>query len=223
MRYLYQYVLLATSLLIFSACGENQSEQEQETAFQDYRNFVTQVERDAGAEFSDTELTELERRAMQQAEGDTTWWRSETAAIQQQYDEHRRRLEPNLQNYDEARQKEIADLEQRYNRASQQQEEKYRDISRRYALRRQLLGMEVETDDFSNVDQRNIADTYQRFVNRVENNKENFDDRDWELIEGWWVTLNNRKRAVEDNLNRSAVSTIEQAQQRYRQVTEITP
>jgi len=223
MRFLFPAILFLGFSLSFSSCSENQTARHREEAFERYRNFVMQVEREAGRKLTDTLAQSRAQQTLQQNPSDSSWWQSEITELQQQYDEQRRRLEPNISHYDTARRKEIDELEQRYNRAYLKQQHAYRQISRRYALRWQLLEIPVEKDDFSHVDAHNIVETYSNFVTQLENKKDNLSAHDWELITGWWLSLNNRKRALENTLSKQALRSLAQLQQQYREIRQYAP
>jgi len=206
--------LLIISLPLLLSCNSEGSEEvtESDTAYTDYENFVTQFEEDT--------LTEVELQAMQQAENDSTSWAEMKAARQQQFEQRRQAVDQNLNEYDEERRNEIQDLGKRYDLANQKQEQKFQEASRRYKLREQLLGIAIRKDDLSDVTPENMASTYQQFVNTVAENGARYEARDWNLIEGWWSSLNSRYRNIENDLSQQTRQDIQQAQSRYKEVRQ---
>ncbi|MFD2515528.1 hypothetical protein ACFSRY_16770 [Pontibacter locisalis] len=210
-------LFFAICLFAFISCTDQEAQQERDQALNDYRNFVTQVEEDAQREYTETEL-----RAMEKAAEDDSRWETESAEVMQKFDDQKRKVVQNIDLYDEAEQQEVRELEERYNRAYQQQKEKYQEVSRRYRLRRDLLGLRVNADDMSSITAEELPATYERFVQNLEPKATELEGREWELVEGWWVALNNRKRALENELSADAKSKIEKASERYRNIRQET-
>ena len=210
-KLLHTLVIAATSLLL--ACNGQQENEENEQAFTEYKTFVTETENRAN-----TELTETEARAMRQSAMDTSLWQKESAELNQDFESRKNRVDANLDSYDEARRKEIADLEQRYNVAVKKQEEKYRNVSRRYRLRSDLLGLPVNADDMSSINAAALPGVYERFVERLNGEAENLEQSDWEMVEGWWLALNNRRNELQGQLNTNATATINRASEKYEEI-----
>ncbi|WP_439883144.1 hypothetical protein ACSX1A_08215 [Pontibacter sp. MBLB2868] len=208
-------IVLVSCLLILASCSDQEAQKERDNAFNDYKDYVTQFETDANRDYTDVEL-----RAMEQAAEDNSKWETESAEVMQQYDERKRKVVQNIDLYDEAQQKEFKELEGRYNNAYQKQKEKYQDVSRRYKLRKDLLGLEISSDDMSSITAADLASTYEHFVQNLESRASQLEGRDWELVEGWWIALNNRRRTLDNELSASAKSTIEQATERYKNIRE---
>jgi hypothetical protein len=206
---------LATLLvaIIIASCSNNESKQESEKAFRDYKDFVTQLEFDAEREYSEAEL-----RAMHQADENDSAWETETAEASRQYDDYKRKVVENLELYNDAEQKEFQELENRYNEAFQKKKSSLEEVSRRYKLREALLGLEVKANDFSNIGAAELPATYERFVQNLDTRATDLKGRDWELVEGWWVALNNRKRTFEDKLSAAEEKTISEATKRYQEI-----
>lgn len=208
-------IFLAVCLLTFISCTDEEAKQERDQALNDYRDFVTQVEEDANREYSEVEL-----RAMEQAAEDNSRWETESAEVMQQYDDRKRKVVQNIDLYDEAEQQEFQELEDRYNKAYEKQKQKYQDVSRRYMLRKDLLGLQISSDDMSTLTAKDLPETYERFVQNLEPKAAELEGRDWELVEGWWVALNNRKRTLEKELSASAKATIDRATEQYKEIRE---
>ncbi|GAB3534756.1 hypothetical protein GCM10027443_22360 [Pontibacter brevis] len=194
--------------MLVSCNTDNNQETETDAAYEDYRTFVTDFEGDS--------LTETEIRAIESETYDSTEWAAMKENMQQQFNQRLQAVNQNQDQYTEEQRREVQDLENRYNRAIERREQQYEEASRRYRLRRDLLGLEIKNDDLSDITQEDLANTYQRFVDRIAENGQQYEGRDWDLIEGWWSSLNTRYRNLQDALSQQARTTIEQAQARYR-------
>ncbi|MBF9253785.1 hypothetical protein I2I11_10810 [Pontibacter sp. 172403-2] len=211
MKHTFLYVcLLLFSASAFTSCSDSGETQQQEPdqALTDYENFVTEFEQDS--------LSEVELRAMQQAESDSLSWAKMKQNRQQQFEQLKSNVQDNQESYSPAQRAEIQGLEQRYAATVEKRDQQYAEVSRRYKLRRQLLGLEVNEDDMSEITAANIASTYRQFVEQLQQQESQLDNRDWEMVQGWWVTLNNRRRAVEDTLSVADKRTIEELTQQYQ-------
>lgn len=205
-------ILVAICLPLLVACNtdDNRETTETDAAYVEYRTFVTDFERDT--------LSETEQRAMESETFDSTEWEAMKENRQQQFNQRLQAVEQNQAQYTEEQRQEIQDLESRYNRAVERREQQYEDASRRYRLRRELLGLEIREDDLSDISQGDMAVTYQRFVDTIAENGQQYESRDWDMIEGWWSSLNSRYRSLQNELPQQARNTIEQAQAHYREL-----
>ncbi|WP_276496168.1 hypothetical protein [Pontibacter litorisediminis] len=209
--YKLSYVLLALPLLLFSCNGkEAERAAASEQAITEYRDYVTKFEQDS--------LSEVELRALEQAENDSLAWQEAKATMQEEYEAQRQRLEDAQENLTPEQRAEADQLDQRYKNALESRQQQYQDASRRYKLRRELLGLEIADDDMSEVTAGNIGQTYTRFASNVKENAAAYDNRDWLLIEGWWSALNSRYRTIEGSLSDQVKKTVQQAQQQYQAI-----
>ncbi|WP_347156598.1 hypothetical protein [Pontibacter chitinilyticus] len=211
LRAVFLSLFLAVFLLSCSqADKEDQQTAEREQALTEYRNFVTQFEQDS--------LSEVELRAMQQADKDSTSWAEQKQMRQQQFQQLKDNVQTNAAAYEPGERNEILDLEQRYNQAEEKHQQQYDDVSRRYMLRNELLGLEVSTDDLSEITAANITGVYQQFVQTLAQKADQLDNRSWEMVEGWWNALNNRRLEVADNLSAADKNAVEAAAKQYQQL-----
>lgn len=209
-----QYTLLALSLPLLLSCSSQGNEQtaENDTTFTEYRDLVTDFEEDT--------LSEVELRAMRDSDIDSATWANITAEREQQYEQKRQVVEQNIDQYPPERQQEIGDLDERYSLAMENRERQYGEASHRYKLRQQLLGIEINEDDLSDIAPEEMANTYQRFVENVAEDAKNYETRDWNLIEGWWSSLGSRYRSLETDLDQQSRTAIAQAQERYTEIRQ---
>ena len=136
------------------------------------------------------------------------------------YNERREVVNQNLEELDDNQRAEVDALDQRYNQALQQRERQYEEVNRRKTLRRDLLGLEVRNLDMSDVTAENIGNVYDRFITTLSENVGQYEQRDWNQIEGWWNALNNRYQTLEGELQAPVKRTIAQAQNRYQEIRE---
>lgn len=210
-----RFILTGVIAILIVACGNQEETKEADAAFTDYREFVAAAENDANREYSETEI-----RAIRQSLADTSSWQKEAAERQQKYQEKIKRVRDNFSSYNETRQAEINDLEARYNVATEKQEKKYRDISHRYKLREELLGLPVNADDLTSLSAAELTTTYKMFVDKLESKAGELEKADWNLVEGWWIALNTRKTALESQLSADANRTIAELTEKYREIRE---
>ncbi|WP_266205824.1 hypothetical protein [Pontibacter kalidii] len=209
--YKFKYILLASALLLYSCNGgDSEKAAAGEQALTDYRDYVTTFEQDS--------LSETELRALQQAENDSIAWEEAKENMQEKYEAKRQRLEDNRENLSPEQLAEAEQLDQRYKNALETRQQQQQDASHRYKLRRELLGLEIEDDDMSEVTAANIGETYSRFVKTLQENAEEYQGRDWLLIAGWWSALNSRYRAVEGQVSGEVKKTVQQAQNQYKEL-----
>ncbi|WP_299759607.1 hypothetical protein [uncultured Pontibacter sp.] len=212
--YKFWYILLALPLLLVSCNGQDAEQTAAtEQAITDYRDFVTGFEQDS--------LSVTKLRAMQQAENDSVSWEEEKENLQNEYEEQRSRLEASRQSFSAEQRAEADQLDQRYNNALEKRGQQYQDASHRYKLRKELLGLEIQSDDLSEITAGNIAETYTRFTSKVQENTDKYENRDWLLVDGWWSALNSRYRTLEANLSASVKRTIQQAQSQYKEIRPV--
>ncbi|MFD2998801.1 hypothetical protein ACFS7Z_00390 [Pontibacter toksunensis] len=209
----FRHLLLCLCLpLLFSCDGQRaETATEGEQAIAEYRNYVTEFEQDS--------LTETEMRALEQSAEDDSRWETEKLNLQEMYDE-RREVVQNLEDLDETERAEVEALDERYNQALQRRERQYEEVERRKTLRRDLLGLEIRNLDMSDITAENIGNVYDRFISTLSENVGEYEQRDWNQIEGWWNSLNNRYQAIEGDLQAPVKNSIQQAKNRYLQIRE---
>lgn len=206
MQQLKLFLLISILLATFS-CSDNEQNQtitDKENAYQEYKDFVIATEQKANSNAP----SDLQERNGEISQLNRTYITYESA-IMGYYD-----------NYGPERKDEIQELRNRYDIAVKKYQDKFGDVSRRYQLRQELLGLKVETDDMSTITAGNLAATYKHFVNTLDQNKEQYSSRDWEMVEGWWNALKNRKEELKQDLTSADKSPIAEAEQRYLQIRQ---
>jgi hypothetical protein len=186
-------------VFFFTACN-SESETRNDQTFRDYRDFVTQTERDT---------------VVPEDEGLDSTWYMRTSVIQKKYDSIHNNVNLTLNDLKSEQKQELAELDQRYKTAQSRINKKREDVSRRYKLREDLLGLKVKRDDLSAINAEQIAPTYQQFIDKLSMNYKNYSVSDWQHIEGWWISLNNRAQELSSDITSKDKSVIESAQQKY--------
>lgn len=205
-------------LILFAACSQPQENAEANQALEDYQAYVTKAE-----ELATVEPTDAELKAYEQETSDSLQWQQALDQQKQAYESRKQKVQDNRNAYDQATQREIDELDMRYQQAVRQKQNTYQEASYRYKLRNELLGMPVSADDMSNFTEENIATVHERFVSNI-SEKENLTQRDWNLIEGWWLALDDRRRSLEDRLSEDAKQKIAIAARQYAALrTEASP
>lgn len=197
-------LLLICSTLLYACKTDDKSSEEHEQAYQDYKAFVAEVERDTIVTESD--LGEA--------------WKSRTDSLQQLSERHRKGITSHLEGYDAERREEVNAFDERLQVAFEERQRNYDEVSYRYKLRREMLNMDVSEDDMSNIKADNIAATYEHFVSTLNNKLPDFNARDWELVEGWWNALDNRRQELSNEISPSDQERIARQRETYLQVRE---
>lgn len=201
----YRIILLLVVCIPFliSCDANNEAADAGEKAFQDYKNFVAEVE-------SDTVVTEIDL-------GNT--WKMDTDTLQMMYDRYKTSIAEHMDSYSPERREEVNAFDDRLDVAFEQRQMRYDEVSHRYELRKKMLGMEVKEDELSNsINASNLVATYEHFVATLEDNLSEFDTRDWQLVEGWWNALRNRRLAIETELQPSDLEKIKALEETYQQL-----
>ncbi|WP_299990601.1 hypothetical protein [uncultured Pontibacter sp.] len=199
--------LLLTIFLSGVSCADkeqNQSDTGKESAYQEYREFVLATEQQANSN---------DQSSLQE-------WDGEVRELKESYLTHESRIMQYSDAYEPERREEIEELRRRYDAAIQKLQERHEDVSRRYQLRQEMLGIDVESDDLSEITTANLAATYQHFVNTLDQNKAQYSGRDWEMIEGWWNALQNRTKELAQSLSPADRSAIAESEKRYLQIRQ---
>ena len=196
----YTYLSFSLALLFFCSCNGDRDNTNQE-ALQNYKNFVTQVEKDTA-------------RAMNGSEPDSIWLtRTNTLLLQHDSLENQALVAKDY--YSPEQEQEFEDLGNRFEEAEGKIKVKQEEISKRYKMRKDMLGLKVQTDDMSVLTAADLAPTYKHFVEQVNANYKNYTYTDWQLIEGWWNALSNRAEGLAKELTPEAQSEIEAARNEY--------
>ena len=201
-------LLIATGLLFASAaCSRTEKETtttttttaaEGDEAYNNFRNFVEEAERDTAYVYDSKRD-----------------WNKEITDRETAYNERWANVEKYSNDYDETRKAEIEDLRNRYNTNWQTRRETYTSYGRAGTMRAELLTVEDNAADLSALTPANIRAAYENFVKVVENNKENYTNADWQIVEQSWNDLDDRKNAIQDQLSAKDKYEIGKAKTKY--------
>lgn len=192
-------------MVLLSSCStDNNTANESEKVYQEYKAFVTEFERDTVVLESDLDGN----------------WETHTDSLRAAFATHKSNVTAHLDNYEAERREEVNAFDDRFEVALEERQKKHDEISHRYKMRRELLGMEVSEDDMSSITAENIAATYEHFLNTLGNNLANYSAKDWNLIEGWWSALENRRQTLNEELQPEDQKTIAKHQETYQQLRD---
>lgn len=195
----YITLLISIPILFFSCSRENNSGREADQAYQDFREFVAEIEKDTS---DNANLSEAE-------------WEKEASRLQDESKKHQNKVNRHKDTYTIEQHEEVNGLQERFKLAYENMQKVYDDAGRRYRLRQDMLGSEVETDDLHNITPDNITATYQKLIATLEDNKDIYTPRDWEHIDGWWNALNKRKDEIDPQLKPADRTMIAEKQKEY--------
>lgn len=199
------HIFLLGSFLLFLGCTDSDKNTEKsELLYKNYRSLVTEVEKD-------TVITEKDLGEQ---------WKSRTDTLKQSFANYKTEAALHMDQYEAERREEVNAFDDRLEVAFETRQKKYNDVSYRYTLRKEMLNLDVAEDDMSRIDTSNIAATYQHFVNKVKSNHTNYTPKDWQLIEGWWSALQNRKQAISSMIQPTDQELIAKQQEAYRKLRE---
>lgn len=194
------YLLSFTTLL--ASCNSDNDATKSEQAYQDYKNFVAQVEKD----------TVVNERDLQQD------WERRTDTLKLTFDRHKSGITSYVDDYEPERREEVSAFNERLEVAFEERQKNYDEVSHRYKLRKEILGIDVSEDDMSAITAANIAATYNHFVTTLQSNLKGYTTNDWQLIEGWWNALQNRRQDLSNQLQSSDQEKIIKFQETYQKL-----
>lgn len=196
------YIFLLSLTLLFACSSERETNNDQ--SFRDYKEFVTQVEQDTA-------------QTIDEIEQDSTWYKR-TSVLQARYDSLHNQVNTTLDGLKPEQQEEVANLNTRFEAAKNKITKKHKEISKRYKMREDLLGLKVQKDDLSSISASELAPAYEHFIEKVSHNYKDYSFDEWQLIEGWWNALKNRQQQVSNELTSDARSEITEAENEYLEV-----
>lgn len=194
------YLLSFTTLL--ASCNTENDANESQQAYQAYKSFVAQVEKNTVVNEGDLQED----------------WEARTDTLKQTFDRHKSGITNHLDDYEPERREEVSAFNDRLEVAFDERQKNYDEVSHRYKLRKEMLGMEISEDDMSAITTANITATYTHFVATLQSNLEDYNTKDWQLIEGWWNALQNRRQAVSNQLQSSDQEKITRLQETYQKL-----
>lgn len=192
----------------------NETTAASDQAYEDFKSYVSTLETDIERGWDST-ATDADARMNQ--------WRTD-------YEAKSAAVARYENDFDEDRKREYAELQSRYNTAWATREEQYNtwrannqsagmtntaDSDRMYTVGTDLLGMDMRAKSVDDVTSKEIVRMYENFVAKVEANKSTYSNQDWEYIEGYWNSLDNRKNAIQNELTDKDKWEIAKAKTKY--------
>jgi hypothetical protein len=188
--------LLATSLAITQiSCSSTENKQayhDGETAYNDFRNYVTTVENATIADSVDLQTASTMSR--------------------QEYDAKVASLDQYSSEYDEARRQEIEDLKGRYNTYWDKQVAQY---NAQATSRHGGLAPGFNTEGLSSIPATSIRLAYEGLIAQIQANKDSYTHQDWKAINDYYLALDERKNAVQSELSDKDKYEIGKAKAKY--------
>lgn len=203
----FSFLIAAGLLFASSACSRTEKETtttstttvaERDDAYNSYRSYVEDAERDTAYVYDSKRD-----------------WNKEITDRETAYNERWANVEKYSADYDEARKAELEDLRTRYNTNWQARRDTYTSYGKAGTMRAELLTVEENAADLSTLTPANIRAAYENFVKVVENNKKNYSNADWQIVEQSWNDLDDRKNAIQSELSAKDKYEIGKAKTKY--------
>jgi predicted small secreted protein len=164
---------------------------ESETAYNDFRGYVSSVE---------------------SSTTDSANWQSASTQSRQEYDAKVAALDQYNTDYDEARRQEIEALKGRYNTYWDQQ------LARYNAEATSVNGgvaADYRTEGLATTSAADIRKAYESLITRIQSNKDSYTKEDWKAINNYYISLDDRKNAVQSELSDKDKLEIGKAKAKY--------
>ena len=147
-------------------------------------------------------------------------WQTRTDTLQNTFKGYKEGITKHLDDYEAERREEVNAFDDRLEVAFETRLKRYDEVSHRYKLRKEIIGLDVPEDDMSSITAANISATYQHFIQSLKNDLTGYTKTDWQLIEGWWNALENRRQAISKELKPTDNEAITEYQQTYIKLRE---
>lgn len=191
--------LLATQVSC-SSSDRKEAGNESETAYNDFKNYVTNVENSTAS-------------ASDSMEAD---WETASANARSEYDAKVAAMDQYSTEYDESRRQEIDQLKSRYNAYWESRNLQHQ--AQLNATGTNMSGGLAATYDASAaaaMEPMKVRLAYENFVEYVRTNRDSFSKADWQAAENYFNALDNRKNAVQSQLSDKDKYEIGKAKAKY--------
>jgi hypothetical protein len=186
-----------------STADRNQAANESEEAYNDFKDYVSNVE----------------TATDNQADSAEANWEETTASSQATYEQKASRVDKYTDTYDNNRKQEIDALKTRYNtyweNRNRQHQNQVATSNISGTSRNGGVAAEFRTETIAATSPAGIRTAYENFVNHVKANKENFTSADWKAAENYFDALDSHKNAVESQLSDKDKYEIGKAKSKY--------
>jgi hypothetical protein len=175
-----------------SSSETKEANNDSETAYNDFRNYVSSVENSTA--------------------GDSGDWQAASARSRQEYDAKVAALDQHTSHYDEARRQEIEALKGRYNTYWDNQLAQY---NAQATSVNGGVAADFRTDELATMTAANIRQAYENLTARIQANKDSYTKEDWKAINDYYLSLDARKNAVQSELSDKDKYEIGKAKAKY--------
>jgi hypothetical protein len=183
---------LAVTQISCSSMENKQAYQDRETAYNDFRNYVTSVENSTIADSMDLQSASSQSR--------------------QEYDAKVATLDQYSSDYDETRRQEIEDLKGRYNTYWDKQ---LAHFNAQATSRHGGMAASFNTEGLTSIPATSIRLAYEGLIADIQANKDNYTHEDWKAINDYYLALDARKNALQSELSDKDKYEIGKAKAKY--------
>lgn len=182
----------AATQISCSSSENKQAYHDRETAYNDFRNYVTSVENATIADSMDLQTASSQSR--------------------QEYDAKVATLDQYSSKYDEARRQDIEDLKGRYNTYWDKQLAQF---NAQATTRHGGLTADFSTEGLTSIPATSIRLAYEGLIANIQANKDSYTHQDWKAINDYYLGLDERKNAVQSELSDKDKYEIGKAKAKY--------
>ncbi|MGV3504286.1 MAG: hypothetical protein ACO1O1_11290 [Adhaeribacter sp.] len=182
----------AATLVSCSSTETKQAHTDSETAYNDFRNYVTSVENTAST--------------------DSTDWQAASTRSREEYDAKVAAMDQYSQDYDEARRQEIEDLKGRYNTYWDNQLAQY---NAQATSVNGGIAADYPIATVATTTAASIRQAYEGLITKIQANKDSYTHADWKAINDYYIALDDRKNAVQSELSDKDKYEIGKAKAKY--------
>jgi hypothetical protein len=189
------YLLAAGLALTQINCSRSETQQarnESETAYNDFRDYVTSVENSTTSDSVD--------------------WQAASTWSRQEYDAKVAALDQHSKAFDEARRQEIEDLKGRYNTYWDKQLAHY---NAEATSVNGGLAADFRTENLATTPAANVRQAYEDLIANIQAHKDSYRPEDWKAINDYYLALDDRKNAVQRELSDKDKYEIGKAKAQY--------
>jgi hypothetical protein len=183
---------LAGTQISCSSSETKQTQQDSETAYTDFRNYVNDVENSTTV--------------------DSANWQAASSKSRAEYDAKVAALDQHNTDYDEARRQEIEALKGRYNNFWDNQLAQY---NAQATSVNGGVAADFSTAAVATMTPANVRQAYESLITRIQANKDSYTKEDWKAINDYYLSLDDRKNAVQSQLSDKDKYEIGKAKAKY--------
>lgn len=183
---------LAVTQISCSSSETSQAHQDSETAYNDFRNYVSTVENSTTA--------------------DTTDWQAASTRSREEYDAKVAAMDQYAEEYDDSQRQEIEALKGRYNTYWDNQLAQY---NAKATTRQGGMVAAYRIEDLETTSPASIRQAYETLIADIQANKDSYTKDDWKAVNDYYIALDDRKNAVQSELSDKDKYEIGKAKAKY--------